>query len=421
MGVFLFTLINPEVELRYSVVERFVRYAKVFTQSDHDSTTHPSTARQFDLARMLVEELKELGLVDVYLDEFGYVYGTLPANTSAQAPAIGFIAHMDTSPDLSGEHVNPQFVDYQGGDITLNKEANIVLSPREFPDLEKYKGQTLITTDGTTLLGADDKAGLAEIMAALEYFVTHPEEKHGTIKVGFTPDEEIGSGADNFDVARFSADFAYTLDGGEIGELQYENFNAAEAKIYIHGRSVHPGSSKNKMINACLIGIELNNQLPSDQRPDNTEKYEGFYHLTKFYGDVETAELKYILREHDRGKFEVMKENMRNIVAGLNQKHGENCVRMELKDTYYNMREKIEPVMHVIDLARDAMEAVGVKPLVVPIRGGTDGARLSFMGLPCPNIFTGGHYPHGRYEFIPVHSMEKAVDVILEIARRAVR
>lgn len=406
--------------MRYSVVERFVRYAKVFTQSELDSTTHPSTARQFDLAHILAGELKAIGLVDVHVDDYCYVYGTLPANTNQSAPVIGFIAHMDTSPDLSGENVNPQFVEYKGGDIVLNQTEGIVLSPREFPDLAKYAGQTLITTDGTTLLGADDKAGVAEIMAALEYLVAHPEIKHGQIKVGFTPDEEVGTGADRFDVAGFAADFAYTLDGGEIGELQYENFNAASAKITIHGRSVHPGSSKDKMINAIQVAIELHNQLPTEKRPEYTEKYEGFYHPTVLHGDVETATLRYIIREHDREKFEAMKEYLQNIVTALNHKYGDNRVVLELRDSYYNMKEKIEMVMYVIDLARESMEAVGVTPLVIPIRGGTDGARLSFMGLPCPNIFNGGHYPHGRYEFIPVHSMEKAVDVIVEIARRAV-
>lgn len=416
-----FSLINPEVDLSYSVVDRFVRYVKVFTQSASDSSTHPSTARQFDLARVLVDELKEIGLVDVYVDDYCYVYGTLPANTDAKAPVIGFIAHMDTSPDLSGENVNPQFVEYKGGDIILNQKDAVILSPREFPDLTKYAGQTLITTDGTTLLGADDKAGLAEIMAALEFLAAHPEVKHGTIKVGFTPDEEIGVGADRFDVERFAADFAYTIDGGEIGELQYENFNAASAKIVIHGRSVHPGASKDKMINAVQVAIELNNQLPADKRPEHTENYEGFFHPIMISGDIETVTMRYIIREHDREKFEAMKENMQNIVAGLNQKYGDNRVKLELRDTYYNMREKIEPVMQVVDLAREAMEAAGVTPLIIPIRGGTDGARLSYMGLPCPNIFNGGHYPHGRYEFIPVHSMEKAVDVIVEIARRAVK
>lgn len=407
--------------MKYSVVERFVRYVKVFTQSDHDSNTFPSTARQFDLARILVDELNDLGLVDVYLDEHGYVYGTLPATTTVPAPVIGFIAHMDTSPDLSGENVNPQMVDYKGGDIVLNQEQGIILSPREFPDLEKYTGKTLITTDGTTLLGADDKAGIAEIMAALEYLAANPNIQHGVIKVGFTPDEEVGHGADRFDVERFAADFAYTLDGGEIGELQYENFNAAAAKIKIQGRSVHPGTAKNKMINASLVAIELNNLLPADQRPDNTEKYDGFYHLTQFNGDVETAEMKYIIREHDRAMFEAMKKNLVDIVAGLNQKYGDNRVTLALKDSYYNMREQIEPVMHVIDLAHSAMESVGVKPLVIPIRGGTDGSRLSYMGLPCPNIFTGGHNAHGRYEFIPVFAMEKAVDVILQIVQKAVK
>jgi len=406
--------------LKSSVVERFTRYVKIFTQSDHDSTTFPTTARQFDLARLLVEELQDLGLVDVFMDQSGYVYGTLPSNTTSPAPVIGFVAHMDTSPDLTGKDVKPQFVDYNGGDIVLNKAKGIVLSPREFPELDKYVGKTLITTDGTTLLGADDKAGVAEIMAALEHLAAHSEIKHGVIKVGFTPDEEVGHGADRFDIAGFGADFAYTMDGGEIGELQYENFNAAAAKINIQGRSVHPGSSKNKMINASLVGIELNNLLPSDKRPDNTEDYEGFFHLTHFNGDVEQAELKYIIREHDRQKFEDMKANLKAIIGQLNAKYGDRIV-LDLKDSYYNMKEKIEPVMHVIDLARSAMEAVGVTPLVIPIRGGTDGARLSYDGLPCPNIFAGGHNFHGRYEYIPVFAMEKAVEVILQIVQKAVK
>ena len=406
--------------MKTSVVERFTRYVKIYTQSDHDSTTFPTTARQFDLARLLVEELQDLGLVDVFMDPNGYVYGTLPANTTASAPVIGFVAHMDTSPDLTGKDVKPQFVEYNGGDIVLNQAKNIVLSPREFPDLNKYIGKTLITTDGTTLLGADDKAGLAEIMAALEYMAAHSEIKHGVIKVGFTPDEEVGHGADRFDIAGFGADFAYTMDGGEIGELQYENFNAAAAKINIQGRSVHPGSSKNKMINAALVGIELNNLLPAEKRPDSTEGYEGFFHLTHFNADVEEAELKYIIREHDRATFDAMKVNLMAIVDQLNAKYGDRVV-LELNDSYYNMKEKIEPVMHVIDLARSAMEAVGVEPLVIPIRGGTDGARLSYDGLPCPNIFTGGHNYHGRYEFIPVFAMEKAVEVILQIAQKAVK
>ena len=406
--------------MKTSVVERFTRYVKIYTQSDHDSTSFPSTARQFDLARLLVDELHDLGLVDVVMDASGYVYGTLPANTTAPAPVIGFVAHMDTSPDLTGKNVKPQFVDYTGGDIVLNREKGVVLSPREFPDLNKYVGKTLITTDGTTLLGADDKAGLAEIMAALEQLAAHSELKHGVIKVGFTPDEEVGHGADRFDIAGFGADFAYTMDGGEVGELQYENFNAAAATIIIQGRSVHPGSSKNKMINASLVGIELNNLLPAEKRPDNTENYQGFFHLTHFDGDVEQAKLKYIIREHDRSTFEAMKASLTAIVDQLNAKYG-NRVALELEDTYYNMKEKIEPVMHVIELARSAMEAVGVTPLVIPIRGGTDGARLSYDGLPCPNIFTGGHNAHGRYEYVPVFAMEKAVEVILQIVQKAVK
>jgi tripeptide aminopeptidase len=405
--------------LASSVVERFTRYVKVFTQSDHDSTTFPSTMRQFDLAHILVDELKDLGLEDVVLDENGYVYGTLPANTAEKAPVIGFIAHMDTSPDLTGENVQPQLVEYAGGDIVLNAKNGIVLSPREFPDLDKYVGKTLITTDGTTLLGADDKAGIAEILAALEYLTAHPEVRHGVIKVGFTPDEEVGYGADRFDVAGFAADFAYTVDGGEVGELQFENFNAASAKITIQGRSVHPGMAKNKMINASLIGIELNDRLPVNKRPENTENYEGFFHLTQFIGNVESAELRYIIREHDRDHYEAMKSFLQSVVDELNQKYGSR-ISLDLRDSYFNMKEKIQPVNYVVELARSAMEAVGVKPLVIPIRGGTDGARLSFMGLPCPNLFTGGHNAHGRYEYIPVFAMEKAVEVIVQIAQKAV-
>lgn len=398
-----------------SVVERFLRYVKIYTTSDSSSSAFPSTARQLDLARLLVDELKAIGLKDVSLDGNGYVMATLPGNVDS-APVIGFVAHVDTTPDLSGEGVNPQVTVYEGGDLVLNAGLGVVLSPREFPDLNKYVGKTLITTDGTTLLGADDKAGVAEIMAAMEYLAAHPEIPHGTIRVGFTPDEEIGRGADRFDVDRFKADFAYTLDGGEIGELQYENFNAANARISIRGRNVHPGTAKDKMINALQIGVDLQNLLPPHLRPEHTDHYEGFLHLTHFTGTVDSAELRYIIREHDRQKFEGLKDALKRAVDFLNARYGAGVVTLDLRDSYFNMKEKIEPVMHIIDLARQAMLAAGVTPIVRPIRGGTDGARLSYMGLPCPNLFTGGHNYHGRYEFIPAYAMEKAVEVIVKIA-----
>ncbi len=340
---------------------------------------------------------------------------TLPSNV-AHAPTIGFIAHMDTSPDLTGENVNPQYVEYQGGDILLNQEKMIVLSPVDFPDLNKYIGQTLITTDGNTLLGADDKAGIAEILAAVEHLLQHPEIPRSTIRIGFTPDEEIGRGADRFDVKKFNADFAYTLDGGEIGELQYENFNAANAKVRINGRSVHPGTAKNKMINALQLAVELQNLLPAHQRPEHTEHYEGFIHLTNIYGTVDSAEMRFIIREHDAKKFEQLKNHLVNSVEFLNRRLGARLIQLDLKDSYYNMKEKIQPVIHIIELAKKAMLEAGVTPIIRPVRGGTDGARLSYMGLPCPNIFNGGHNYHGRYEFIPVASMEKAVQVIIKIA-----
>jgi len=399
-----------------NVVERFIKYAKIDTKSDENSPTCPSTDKQFNLANELVKELKEIGLSDVSIDENGYVMATLPSNTDKDIPTIGFISHMDTAPDMSGENVNPQFVEnYDGNDIILNKEKNIILSPKHFPELKYYIGKTLITTDGTTLLGADDKAGISEIITAMEYLLSNPEIKHGTIRVGFTPDEEIGRGADKFDVAKFNADFAYTVDGGKIGELEYENFNAAGVKIHIHGRNVHPGSAKNKMINSSLIAMELNSLLPVSQRPEYTEHYEGFYHLIHIEGTVEESSLQYIIRDHDMAKFEQKKDLLKKIVQLLNDKYGENTVELEMKDQYYNMKEKIEPVMHVIEIAKKAMEEVDVTPIINPIRGGTDGARLSYMGLPCPNIFTGGHNFHGKYEYIPTFAMEKAVDVILKI------
>lgn len=406
--------------MKTSVVDRFIRYAKIFTESDPASDTFPSTSRQLDLARLLVEELKQIGMVDISLDENGYVMATLPANVE-NAPTIGFIAHMDTSPDMTGENVNPQIVNYQGGDILLNAEKNIVLSPRDFPILNKYVGQTLITTDGNTLLGADDKAGVAEIMAAVEFLAQHPEIPHAAIRVGFTPDEEIGRGADRFDVGKFNADFAYTMDGGEIGELQYENFNAANAKIFIQGRNVHPGTAKNQMINALQIAINLHQMLPPHLRPEHTDHYEGFFHLTEIKGNVEAAEMRYIIREHDRQKFEDMKAILLRAIQYQNEIYGSDRIKVDLRDSYYNMKEIILPVTHIIELAKRAMLDLGITPIIRPIRGGTDGARLSYMGLPCPNIFNGGHNYHGRYEFIPVESMEKAVQVIVRIAELAVQ
>mgnify|MGYP001408306307 CR=1 FL=1 len=406
--------------MKTSVVDRFIRYAKIHTESDPASESFPSTSRQLNLAKLLVEELKQVGLVDISLDENGYVMATLPANVE-NAPTIGFIAHMDTNPDMTGENVNPQIVHYQGGDIILNPEKNIVLSPQDFPVLNNYIGQTLITTDGNTLLGADDKAGIAEIMAAVEYLVQHPEIPHAAIRVGFTPDEEIGRGADRFDVQKFNADFAYTMDGGEIGELQYENFNAANAKIFIQGRNVHPGTAKNQMINALQIAINLHQMLPPHLRPEHTDHYEGFFHLTHIQGSVDSAEMRYIIREHDRQRFEEMKALLLRAVQFQNELYGSERIKIDLRDSYYNMKEKILPVMHIIELAKQAMLDVGVTPIIRPVRGGTDGARLSYMGLPCPNIFNGGHNYHGRYEFIPVESMEKAVQVIVRIAELAIQ
>jgi len=399
------------------VVEKFLRYAKIDTISDCSSKTHPSTEKQWNLARLLADELQEIGLADVTLDEHAYVTATLPTNIEKDdVPVIGFIAHMDTSPDMSGANVNPQIIEnYDGKEIILNKDKKVILSPDEFPELLKYRGQTLITTDGTTLLGTDDKAGIAEIMTAIEQLVAHPEVKHGTIKIAFTPDKEIGHGTDFFDVKKFGADFAYTLDGGEVGELEYENFNAAEAKIFIQGRNVHPGTAKNKMHNAIHIAIELNNMLPVNERPEYTEKYEGFFHLMEFNGTVEEAFLKYIIRDHDSDKFEAKKKMISDVAAFLNEKSGPGTVNLDLKDQYYNMREKILPVMHIVQIAERAMKDIGITPCIKPIRGGTDGARLSFDGLPTPNIFTGSHNRHGKFEFIPIQSMEKAVEVILKI------
>jgi tripeptide aminopeptidase len=403
--------------MREKVLERFLRYIAVDTQSDEGSETTPSTQKQFNLAHILKKELEELGLVDISLDEKCYLMATLPGNTDKEVPDIGFVAHMDTAPDMSGEHVNPQFwPDYQGQDLVINAEKNLVLSPSEFPELNLYRGDTIITTDGNTLLGADDKAGVAEIMTAIEYLVEHPEIKHGTIRVGFTPDEEIGRGVDHFDVEKFGAKYAYTMDGGMVGELEYENFNAAGAKVHIQGRNIHPGYAKNKMLNAILIGMEFNALLPVFERPEFTENYEGFYHLIKMEGSVENAMLQYIIRDHDRTKFEEKKKWITEAVGFMNKRYGEGVFKLELKDQYFNMREMVEPVYHIVEIAEKAMQDLGIKPHIVPIRGGTDGSRLSYMGLPCPNIFAGGHNFHGKFEYVAVESMEKAAKVIVRIA-----
>lgn len=400
------------------ILERFLRYVKIDTRSDDTSSTFPSTEKQWNLSRLLHDELVALGLQNVSIDENAYVMATLPANINKPVPVIGFLAHVDTSPETPGDNVQPRIIEnYGGGDILLNPENNVVLSPADFPELNDYVGQTLITTDGTTLLGADDKAGIAEIMTALSYLVQHPEIKHGTIKVAFTPDEEIGKGVDFFDVKKFGAQYAYTLDGGAIGELEYETFNAASATIKVQGRNIHPGYAKNKMINAMLLAMEFNILLPEFEKPGYTQHYEGFYHLVKIEGGVENCSMQYIVRDHNKETFQNRKKFLESAAQFMNEKYGENRVVVELKDQYFNMREKIEPVMHVVDIAQKAMEMAGVEPKIKPIRGGTDGARLSYMGLPCPNIFAGGHNFHGKHEFIPLESMHKAVEVIVNIAK----
>ncbi|WP_101690008.1 peptidase T [Dysgonomonas massiliensis] len=398
------------------VTDRFLKYVKFDTESSTQTGVTPSTPGQMVLAKELEKELREMGLEDISLDDKCYLMATLPANTTKNIPTIGFVAHMDTSPDMSGKNVNPRIVsNYDGKDIVLNKESNIILSPNDFPEMTDYIGQDLIVTDGTTLLGADDKAGIAEILTAIQYLKDHPEIEHGKIRIGFTPDEEIGAGADYFDVEKFGCEWAYTLDGGPIGELEYENFNAAGVKINIQGRSVHPGYAKNKMVNALVIANKLVSLLPANERPEHTTGYEGFFHLTNLSGDIDSASMGYIIRDHDREIFEKRKQLLLNSVEYINKLYPESTT-IEIKDQYYNMREKVEPVKHIVDLAFEAMTSVGVTPIVKPIRGGTDGARLSFMGLPCPNIFAGGHNFHGRYEFVPVQSMEKAVEVIVKIA-----
>ncbi len=401
-----------------TVVDRFLQYVKFDTQSDELTNMTPSTPGQMIFAQHLEKELREMGLSDISLDDNGYLMATLPGNTGRKdVPTVGFIAHLDTSPDMSGRHVSPRIVEnYDGGDITLNAEKGIVLSPSEFPELKNYIGQPLIVTDGNTLLGADDKAGIAEIITAVAYLKAHPEIEHGDIRIAFNPDEEIGQGAHKFDVERFGADWAYTMDGGEIGELEYENFNAAVAKVTICGRNVHPGYAKHKMINSLRIATQFAIMLPRWETPEHTEGYEGFYHLVSIEGTVEKTTLTYIIRDHDRDRFERRKKELEHLTRKINNEFP-GVATLEIKDQYYNMREKIEPVMHIIDIALQAMKDAGVEPKVVPIRGGTDGAQLSFKGLPCPNIFAGGLNFHGRYEFVPIPSMEKATQVIVEIAR----
>ena len=399
------------------ILTRFLRYVSVDTQSNEESETQPSAAKEWNLLKMLLEELQTLG-VEACLDEYGYVMATLPSNLDKDVPAVGFIAHVDTAPDASGADVKPQIIkNYDGSAIDLKGVPGLQLKPEEFPEMLHFVGQTLITTDGTTLLGADDKAGVAEIMTAVQYLVEHPEVKHGKICIGFTPDEEIGRGVVKFDVSRFGADYAYTMDGGEIGELEFENFNAASAKIHIQGRNVHPGNAKGKMKNAILIGQELNSLLPVDQRPEYTEGYEGFFHLISFKGSVEEADFAYIIRDHDRTKFEAKKVLIQQVTDFINTKYGEGTATLVLKDQYYNMREQVEPHYFIIEKAIKAMEMAGIKPKIQPIRGGTDGANLSFKGLPCPNIFAGGLNFHGKMEYVPLQSMEKATEVILNLVK----
>ncbi|WP_339275198.1 peptidase T [Paenibacillus sp. FSL W8-0426] len=400
------------------LIQRLTTYAQMDTQSDENSETCPSTPGQLELGKHLVEECKAIGLQDVTMDENGYVMATLPSNTDKDIPVIGFLAHLDTATDFTGKNVKPQILEnYDGQDIVLNEELDVVLSVAEFPELHEYKGHTLMTTDGTTLLGADNKAGIAEIMTAMAYLIEHPEIKHGKIRVAFTPDEEIGRGPHRFDVAAFGAKYAYTVDGGPLGELEYESFNAAAAKITIRGTNVHPGTAKGKMVNSAKIAMELNSRLPIKEAPEFTEGYEGFYHLLSIEGDVEQTRMSYIIRDFDRNSFEARKSTMQTIVAELKTKYGEKIVNLELKDQYFNMREKIEPVKHIVDIAHEAMTRLDIEPVIRPIRGGTDGSQLSYMGMPTPNIFTGGENYHGKFEYISVDNMVKATKVIIEIAK----
>jgi tripeptide aminopeptidase len=404
--------------MKQEIIERFTSYVKVDTQSNEESSACPSTPGQLTLLNQLVEELKSIGMEEVTIDENGYVMATLPSNTEKAVPVIGYLAHVDTATDFTGTNVSPQLVeDYNGGDIVLNSDLKVILSPKDFPSLLNYKGHTLITTDGTTLLGADNKAGIAEIMTAMAYLIKHPDITHGKIRVAFTPDEEIGRGPHKFDVEAFNASYAYTVDGGPIGELEYESFNAAGAKIIIKGNNIHPGSAKGKMVNSAKIAMELNNRLPKDEVPELTEGYEGFYHLISFNGDVEQTKLNYIIRDFDRDAFNAKKANLEQIVSELKEKYGEEAIVLEMNDQYYNMREKIEPVKEIVDIAYQTMKNLDIEPVISPIRGGTDGSQLSYMGLPTPNIFTGGENFHGKYEYISVDNMEKATMVIVEIAR----
>jgi tripeptide aminopeptidase len=401
-----------------NITERFLKYVSFHTTSDAETNLTPSTPGQMVFAQHLVEELTAIGLSDISLDKNGYIMATLPANTVKVVPTIGFIAHLDTSPDMSGKNVKPRIIkDYDGNDILLNEEKIIVLETSKYPEIKRYKGQDIIVTDGTTLLGADDKAGIAEIVTAIEYLIAHPEIKHGKIRIGFTPDEEIGQGAHHFDVDKFGAAWAYTLDGGEIGELEYENFNAASAKVTFSGINVHPGYAKHKMKNSIRIAHQFISMLPRHETPEHTEGYEGFYHLMNMEGSVEKTTLNYIIRDHDHDRFERRKKEMQHLVNKINAEFGDNTAETEIKDQYYNMREKVEPLIHIVDLAAEAMKEVGITPNIKPIRGGTDGSQLSFKGLPCPNLFAGGHNFHARFEFVPIQSMEKATQVIVTIVK----
>lgn len=403
--------------MKQDLIERLIRYAKIDTQSDEAHTTTPTTPGQLELGRLLVDELKALGMQEVDMDENGYVMATLPANTDKPVPVIGFLAHVDTATDFTGKDVNPQLVDYEGGDIVLNEALNVVLSPSEFPELNNYKGHTLITTDGTTLLGADNKAGIAEIMTAMDYLIQHPEIQHGTIRVAFTPDEEIGRGPHKFDVERFAAEFAYTVDGGPLGELQYESFNAAAARLTVFGKSVHPGTAKGKLINAARIAAEFTAKLPEHETPERTDGYDGFFHLLSLSGDVSEAHAYIIIRDFDRSNFEARKALLLSFVEELEKKYGPNIIQLEIADQYYNMGEKIKPVKHIVETAETAMKNLGIEPVIQPIRGGTDGSQLSYMGLPTPNLFTGGENFHGKYEYVSVNDMEKSVRTVIEICR----
>ena len=401
-----------------ALLERFLKYVSIHTTSDENTGLVPSTPQQMEFAKILAEELKDMGMQDVSLDKKGYLMATLPSNIDKNVPTVGFISHLDTSPDMSGKNVKPRIVEnYDGNDIVLNEKENIVLSPKQFPELTMYRGQSLVVTNGLTLLGADDKAGIAEIMTAMDYFIKNPDVKHGKVRIAFNPDEEIGLGAHHFDVEKFGCQFAYTMDGGEIGELEYENFNAAGAKVTFYGTNVHPGYAKNKMVNSMKIATKFMATVPANESPEYTDGYEGFYHLTGIGGDVEKTTVSYIIRDHDRKKFEERKAHLQMLVDKINSEFGDNTATLEVKDQYYNMKEKVEPVKYIVDIASEAIRQAGVEPKVKPIRGGTDGAQLSFKGLPCPNIFAGGHNFHGKYEFVPIQSMEKATEVVKNIIK----